>query len=132
MGRVAAVELGGMTIRVAISEGEVDNIVARAQFKTGLPAETLPKVCPPPLALSRVLHWPAHQRPLRPPAAPPAPAADRRRPPLPRAEFCLAVAVAAAILASRSRDFSSRRRNSALRGVSSQLSLAQYEHFGSC
>lgn len=42
--RYAAVELGGMTIRVAIAEGTVENIVERTNFKTDTPNQTMPKV----------------------------------------------------------------------------------------
>lgn len=42
--RLAAVELGGMTIRVAIADGSAENIVDRATFKTENPETTLPKV----------------------------------------------------------------------------------------
>eukprot|EP00040_Diaphanoeca_grandis_P039418 m.258998 g.258998 ORF g.258998 m.258998 type:complete len:354 (-) comp37431_c0_seq1:52-1113(-) len=39
--RFAAVELGGMSIRVAIAEGRTDNMIARMTIKTGDPESTL-------------------------------------------------------------------------------------------
>ena len=53
--RYAAVELGGMSIRVAIAEDTPENIVDRKTFKTKTPAETIPQARvavspPPPLA----------------------------------------------------------------------------------
>jgi fructokinase len=42
--RLAAVELGGTSIRVAIAEGEVSNIVARESFACDVPDATLGKV----------------------------------------------------------------------------------------
>lgn len=44
MVRFAAVELGGTSIRVAIAEGEVTNVVERATFACESPAATLGKV----------------------------------------------------------------------------------------
>lgn len=42
--RYAAVELGGMSIRLAIAEGSVDNIVERTVLITETPEVTLPKI----------------------------------------------------------------------------------------
>lgn len=44
MVRYAAVELGGMSIRVAIAEGSVENIVARETFRTGDPHTTIAQI----------------------------------------------------------------------------------------
>lgn len=42
--RLAAVELGGTSIRVAVAEGECTNIIARQSFPCGAPEDTLGKV----------------------------------------------------------------------------------------
>lgn len=51
----AAVELGGMTIRVAIAEGTVENIVDRTTFKTGTD---------PAAVMSKIVQWLEKKQPF--------------------------------------------------------------------